>query len=121
MKFEHTDKNIIEKCEAILLRVVNINDIYYSNDRFSAGIISTMSDPPYRKKAKGIYVFVDAIRYSTNKNDAVLCVYICNELLKLDKRDIFNKQFKIENTQINKLNYLHVCEIGIGESVLEQM
>ena len=121
MKFEHTDKGIIDKCEAIFLRVVNINDIYYNNDRFSAGIISTMPDPPYRKTVKGIYVFVDATRYSTNKNDAVLCVYICNELLELDKQYISKKQFKIENTQFNSLNYLHVCEIGIGESVLEQI
>lgn len=121
MIFKHTDKDIIDKCEAILLKVVNVNDIHYSNDRFSAGIISTMSDPPYRKKAKGIYVFVEATRYSTNKNDAVLCIYIDNELLELDKRDISKKQFKIENTQINSLNYLQVCEIGIGESVLEQM
>ncbi len=119
MQFKHTNKDIIDKCEAILLKVVNINDIHYSNDMFSAGRISTISDPPYRKKEKGIYLFVNATRHSTNKKDSVLCIYVCNELLELDKQEIINKQFKIENIKSNLLNYLNVFEIDIGESVLE--
>ncbi len=71
------------------------------------------------KKEKGIYLFVNATRHSTNKKDSVLCIYVCNELLELDKQEIINKQFKIENIKSNLLNYLNVFEIDIGESVLE--